>query len=473
MTFSLSHKQLPLPRPDPRKTSLRDVAVWGLPTAAVLAVLAHFSILAAGAIVGLLFVGIAFWQPRIALMIIFAIIPLQKSIPGLPIHLSISELCLAILFPIALLKTAQMGKPIRMGPVVWPVILYLFLCLLSSLPHFKLHDPAITSYVQMIVYLVFGIMIGASFPGDTEDLVFALYGAVGMATVFAIMVLATHFHYPHAQKNAWGATFGSTFVMGLEFWLAATLRKDTRLARRLFWALLLIGAALFLTLSRGAWLETVAGSFVLLALRKRFTLMLRVGIVVLPLAAILFFALPHRQQKYAFDFKSTARNIDARYKSIDYAWAQFKAHPIFGVGVGLRKKMDATDLFMVTLAESGIQGVLALLLIHVVVLATAWRLHKKLDPRDPRFSLVAIGAALVVCRFTHGMVDQYWCRGPLIWAWCAVGMMMAVWFEVTRRHGGGSAKRSNPAYSELNLPRPIAPGFVQPEERNPDPPVGE
>lgn len=430
MSSSVVHNQIPAPRRVRPKTSLKQVAKWGLPAALVLGVLAHFSMLAAGAIVGALFLVIAFWQPRIALMITFALIPLQQDIPGMPVHLSISELCLAILFPVCLLKTAQMGKPIRMGPLFWPVMLYLFFCFISSLTHFHPGSPAITAYAQMVVYLVFGIVITASFPGDTDDLRFALEGAVGMAAIFAIMVLLTHFHYPHEDKNAWGAAFGSTFVMGLEFWLAAKFTGDRKKARLLFWALILIGAALFLCLSRGGWLEALAGSFVLLLLRKRFALMLRVALVVIPLAGILYLTLPKQKQQYAFDFKSTAYNIDARYKSIDYAWAQFNSNPVFGVGVQLRKEMDATDLFMVTLAESGVQGVLAFLLIHAVAAGMAWKIHKRLDPRDPRFSLVAIGAALVFQRFAHGMVDQYWCRGPLIWAWCAAGMMTAVWFEV-------------------------------------------
>ncbi|MCL5945322.1 MAG: O-antigen ligase family protein [Planctomycetes bacterium] len=416
-----------------RKASLKQVASWGLPVAAVLAVLAHFSMLAAGAIVGALFIIIALWQPRIALMITFALIPLQTDIPGMPVHLSISELCLALLFPICLLKAAQMGKPLRMGPLFWPIMAYLFFCFISSLSHFHPHSPAITAYAQMVVYLVFGVMLCASFPGDTDDLRFALEGAVAMSAVFALMVLLTHFHYPREDKNAWGAVFGSTFVMALEFWLAAKSAGDRKKGRLLFWALIVIGAALFLCLSRGGWLEAMAGSFVLLLLRKRFGLMLRVGLIVVPLAGLLYLTLPKEKQHYAFDFKSNARNIDARYKSIDYAWAQFNSNPVFGVGVQLRKEMDATDLFMVTLAESGVQGVLAFLLIHAVAAGMAWKIHKRLDPRDPRFSLVAIGAALVFQRFAHGMVDQYWCRGPLIWAWCAAGMMTAVWFEVRRR----------------------------------------
>ena len=423
---------------DKRKVTLGQVAKWGVPIGVILGFLSGHALAAAAAILLVPFVIVAFAQPRVALMITFALIPLGQSIPDLPIHLSISEIFLAVLFPVCMLKTAQLGRPIRMGPLFWPVMLYLFVCLIPSLPHFHPHSPAITAYAQMVVYLVFGIMITASFPGGTDDLRFALEGAVGMAAIFAIMVLLTHFHYPLANKNYWGAVFGSTFVMGLEFWLAAKFAGDRKKARLLFWALLLIGAALFLCLSRGGWLEATAGSFVLLLLRKRFGLILRVGLVVIPLAGLLYLTLPKQKQNYAFDFSSNAGNINARYQSIDYAWQQFQSNPVFGVGVQLRKEMDATDLFMVTLAESGVQGVLAFLLIHAVAAGMAWKIHKRLDQRDPRFSLVAIGAALVFQRFAHGMVDQYWCRGPLIWAWCAAGMMTAVWFEVRSAPRRGS-----------------------------------
>jgi len=415
---------------DKRKVSLGQVAKWGVPIGVVLGFLSGHALAAAAALLLVPFVIVAFAQPRIALMITFALIPLGQSIPDLPIHLSISELCLAILFPVCLLKTAQMGKPIRMGPLFWPVMLYLLFCLISSLPHFHLHSPAITAYAQMVVYLVFGIMITASFPGGTDDLRFALEGAVGMAAIFALMVLLTHFHYPLANKNYWGAVFGSTFVMGLEFWLAARVAGDRKKARLLFWALLLIGAALFLCLSRGGWGEAVAGSFVLLLLRRRFTLLLRVGLLMVPLIAVLWITLPKSDKTYAVNISTTAHSTWTRIYDLKYAWAQYQTNPIFGVGVQLRKEMDATDLLMVTLAESGVQGVLAFLLIHAVAAGMAWKIHKRLDPRDPRFSLVAIGAALVFQRFAHGMVDQYWCRGPLIWAWCAAGMMTAVWFEV-------------------------------------------
>ena len=435
MSSSVVHNQIPAPRRRaPRKTSLRQVAAWGLPTAVVLAVVAHFVPIAAGAAFAFIFVFVAFWQPRIALMLIFALVPIQQALPlHLPVKLSISEFGLAIFLPIALLKSAQMGKQLRLGPTLWPTVIYLVLCLFSSVLYPHWHLLAIKAYAQMVVYIVIAPMICASFPGDTDDLRFAIEGAVGMAAIFAAMVLLTHFHYPNENKNAWGANFGGAFAMAMELWLAAKIAGRHSAARWLMWALVLIGMALFMCLSRGGWLEGGVACMIILALRKRFALMLRVGIVLLPLLVILFLLLPHKQQHYAFDFKSTAGSLRPRIRLIQHAIKEFESHPITGVGVGLRKEVDPTNLFLITLAETGVQGLIAFLAIYFVIIRTAWKDHKKLSQADPRFTLVALGGALVVGRFVHGMVDEYWLRGSIVWAWSAVGMLAAVDFELRRR----------------------------------------
>jgi O-antigen ligase len=160
--------------------------------------------------------------------------------------------------------------------------------------------------------------------------------------------------------------------------------------------------------------------------------MFRAGIILLPLLVVLWFLLPHKQQHYAFDFKSTAGSLRPRIRLIHYAINEFESHPVTGVGVGLRKKVDPTNLFLITLAETGVQGLIAFLAIYAVALSTAWKTHKKLSQADPRFSLVALGAALICGRFVHGLVDEYWLRGSIVWAWSAVGMMAAVYYEVRR-----------------------------------------
>ena len=103
------------------------------------------------------------------------------------------------------------------------------------------------------------------------------------------------------------------------------------------------------------------------------------------------------------------------------------------MGVGLRKEVDPTNVFLITLAETGVQGLIAFLAIYFVIIRTAWKDHRKLSQADPRFTLVALGGALVVGRFVHGMVDEYWLRGSIVWAWSAVGMLAAVDYELRRR----------------------------------------
>ena len=436
MNSSVVHNQVSASRRVRRKVTLRQVAMWGLPLAGVLAVVAHVSELAGGLAFALLFIPLAFSQPRVALMLIFATVPLLQTVPlHIPVHLSISELCLALFLPIALLKTAQMGKPIRLGPTLWPTLIYLALCLFSSVLYPHWHLLALKAYAEMVVFIVIAPMVCASFPGDTDDLRFSLEGAVGGLAILAVLVLLTHFHYPSGNnKNAaWGASFGAGFAIAMELWLAARIANRRKAARWLAAALTLIGMALFMSLSRGGWLEGLSGCMIILALRRRFVLMFRAAIILLPLLVILFVLLPHKKQNYAFNFSTKAGDIKPRIKLIHYAVKEFEVHPVTGVGVGLRKEVDPTNLFLITLAETGVQGLIAFLAIYFVIIRTAWKDHKMLSQADPRFTLVALGGALVVGRFVHGMVDEYWLRGSIVWAWSAVGMLAAVDYELRRR----------------------------------------
>ncbi len=425
-----------LRRTPAKGTSLGQVAIWGLPVAVVLAVLAHFSPLVAGAGFIVIFIALSASQPRIGLLLTFATVPLLQAVPlHIPLRLSISELCMAILLPIVLVKSAQMGKPLRIGPTLWPSVIYLFLCLVSSALYPHWHLEAIKAFVEMFVFIIIAPMLCASFPGGTDDLHFALEGAVGALAILAILVLATHFHYPPGNnKNAaWGSSFGAGFAITFELWLGAKIVGRKRAIRWLGLALLLIGAALFMSLSRGGWLEAITGCMVILLLRRRFILMARMAAVMLPLLVLLYLFLPHKQQHYAFDFNPNKGSIQPRIQLIHHAINEFENHPVLGVGVGLRKQVDPTNVFLITLAETGVQGLAAFLAIYAVALLTAWNTHKKLSPADPRFTLVALGAALIFGRFAHGMVDEYWLRGSIEWAWCAVGMLAAVHFEVTRQ----------------------------------------
>ena len=465
MNSSVLHNQVPAPRRAPRKVGLARVLRWGIPAGLVLGAVGHVSAIAATAIYIPLFLYVAFWQPRIALMVTFAIVPLVQVLPvHLPVHLDAADFSMSMLLPICLIKSAHLKRPIRVGPSLWPTLLYLFFCFLSTLPHFHPGSPAIPAFAQMVVYLVFATMLCASFPGTTDDLIFALQGAVAFIAVFAVLFIGSHNHLPYEDKNLWGEVFGSGFVMALEFWLAANLRGERGAKRWWLLALCLIAAGCLLCVSRGGWMEATIGSAIVLSMRRQFRLVFRAALVVTPLILALWFTLPQAKQKYAFALGANNVDVQSRLVVIAQTWQNFENHPFFGKGIQIRKEINAVNVFTVALAESGVQGLASFLLLQAVVLGLAWKVHRRLDPRDARFSLVTLGGALIVCRLVHGLVDFYWARGALLWAWGAVGMLTVVYYET--RPGrriqwlGGRAAHPDAAGAGVATGRALEPGPI-------------
>jgi hypothetical protein len=103
------------------------------------------------------------------------------------------------------------------------------------------------------------------------------------------------------------------------------------------------------------------------------------------------------------------------------------------VGISLRKVIDATNIVCVSLAESGVLGFGTFALMHFAVLRSAWKTQKMIPRSDMLYSPVALGGALVIARLTHGLVDHYWSRGPILQAWAAAGMCTAVYFHVRKK----------------------------------------
>ena len=157
-------------------------------------------------------------------------------------------------------------------------------------------------------------------------------------------------------------------------------------------ALAIIGAGLLATLSRGAWLGAFCGVGVLLMLRRQFGVFFRAGLVLIPVILIAWQFLPKESRETATGFdRSTHRNIEARFQTIEIARGYFDQDPVLGMGVGLRKEFDATNLLWVTLAETGVLGAGALILIHVAFFRMAWRVQKWTAREDELFTVLALG----------------------------------------------------------------------------------
>ena len=373
-----------------------------------------------------LFWMITWKRPGLALFSIFALAPIQNdlSMAG-PLRFSIAEVNLLLTLPVFVMQS----RPARLGPLAFPVAAYLVCCLFSSALQWR--DTALVSLIQIGVYLVAAVMVFRSLPRRVEQYRASLFGLIAVCCILAAFVLANQSGYVLGlHKNGAGGSLACGMIVCTELWFA---ERDSLRKQWLLVALGIIACGLFFTLSRGAWITAISGVGVILLLRRQFVMMMRATVVFAALVAICWGRLPADARNYATGFERENYNIMARYNSIDYAQAEFETSPLTGVGVGLRKEYDATNILLLTLAETGVPGLVALLAIHVAFLRMAWRSRHYLARSSPEASLVTIGSALVIGKMLHGTVDLYWGRGDLMLTWAAAGMAIRAYAVGRRR----------------------------------------
>ena len=319
----------------------------------------------------------------------------------------------------------------KIGPLLWPALLYLCVCLYSTLANVG-DRSAQLAFGQMLVYMTLLVGFFSSFVEQPQKLLLALYGLVVVGAVLGTVALVLHTDYILGlHKNSLGGSLACALIVAVELWMAA----DRPLRKWLLGsALALIGGGLLMSLSRGGWLGAVAGLSVIFLLRRDFRLLLRVGLLMIPVVAVLWASLPQESREYATSFEAKGQN-NIQTRLDDYALARhyFDTSPLYGVGVQLRKQSDATNVVLFTLAETGILGLLTFGLLYAAFFRAVWQMRLKVLPKDPLFSLYAVGSALLVARLAHGMVDHYWGRGPTFMAWAAFGMFVAVFGAVRQR----------------------------------------
>src|SRR5579862_434482 len=364
--------------------------------------------------------------PSIPLMLIFALAPFQQDMSiGGPVKFSIAEINLMLTCVMFVIQR----RPIRWGPAALPIALYLGACVLSSFVLW--HPSTLTSMIQMVLYMVAAVVVFTTFARTEEDFRPAFYGllAIGLVLATAVIVLRTGYVLG-LHKNGVGDSLAAAVIVCGELWFAETRRK-ARMA--LSAVMVILTAGLFFSLSRGAWMGAFVGLVVILSMRRQFKLIFRASFFLVPLIAICWKLLPDQDRSYTTGLSKANWNIQMRYNSLYFAEECFSKSPIFGVGVGLRKEYDATNLFWLTLAETGVLGLAAFLAIHVSFLRMVWRTQRLLSRSHMLYSLVAIGGALITSKFVHGMVDHYWSRGAIMIAWASAGMATHGYI-ITRYH---------------------------------------
>jgi len=409
---------------------------------------------AAGLIYVLAYMAICWKRPQVAMMLIFALAPFQNDINamgrhqdpddpladpggggggGSPLHYSMAEINLMLAAVLFILRR----RPILFGPAFVPTMVYLAVCTASSLLSWR--DSTLTSMVQMVLYIVVAVCIFTSLGRDERDYQLSFYGLMLVGLVLAVAVMVTHSGYVlNLHKNGVGGSLSCAVIVATELWLAA---RAPRRRMIMTWVLVTLVAGLFFSLSRGGWVGALVGITLLLAMRGEFRTLMKVMVAFVPLICICWYFLPEKSRDYTTGLTAKNENIQARYNSVEFAREKFDENPFLGVGVGLRKEYDATDLFWLTLAETGVPGAVTFLFLQFAILRMVWKTQKRLRRSDPLYSSVAIGGALMFGRLIHGMVDHYWSRGAITIAWAGAGMATYGYLVVRQREARARADR--------------------------------
>ncbi|MGA2233396.1 MAG: O-antigen ligase family protein, partial [Tepidisphaeraceae bacterium] len=348
--------------------------------------------------------------------VMLAEVPFPFNLSGSDIvHTAPAEISLCLAFPIFWLRSFLKNYPRVSNPILIPVAAYFLVCISSSFVHWTGRD-ALVSMFQMFLYLVMAVKFFSCFVNDRRQLNAALYGLIAACTFVSSVLLITRSDYVlGVHKNATGTFLSYVFIILCEMWLSRAAGRRGKILIPLLLAFNLAG--LVMSASRGAWMGACAGLCVILVSRRQFRLFFKVALVMIPAIAACWVLMPKEQRAYALDFDSASRNVGARIYTIQFYEHEFARNPVLGVGIGLRKETDATNVVMGTLAETGVIGLTAFLAIQFCFFLPVFKATRRIPPTHPDLSYLGLGAALVLCLFTHGLVDHYWSRTQLpVWA---------------------------------------------------------
>jgi len=417
----------PLTLPSVKKQRIFLRGLLAVASAALLSAAGlHNLLIAAGALYVTVFWFIAWRYPAVALMLIFASAPFQNDLSGGGdgAKFSLAEINLVLTIPVIYIRWLAQKRQPHVGPLLLPVLLYFTVCLCSSAINW--HGSALISLIQMLLYLVIVVAVFNVFALETREYRLSFEVLVGVGVFLAIAGLATDYWFIGLNKNGIADSLACSFLVCVEMILSA---RSPRRRYVMMAALAVIALGLLFSLSRGAWLGTIGGVVCIFTLRRKLPELLKIAVMMLPLLALFWYFLPDSSKDYATGFGQDHYNIQMRYNSIDLAERYFNESPLYGMGVGLRKDYDATNVLLMVLAETGVLGLVGFILIHLTFYKMLWKAHTRIPTDDALFTLLCIGGALVMNKFVHGLVDHYWSRGALMATWASAGMATRAYYE--------------------------------------------
>jgi O-antigen ligase len=389
-------------------------------------------------------------KPYYVMLLSMASAPFVMNVSGTgALNFSLTEINILLLSISMLGKLLLTQRLVSIGKLAAPVAIYLAIAAISSIQGGVVSADVI-AVIQTAIFCFLCPLLAMNAkltPDQNRNLLLGyamsclLLAVLQMSFGIGKQVLGIH-------KNNMGQNLATGLIVWICLWMDSLRGWWSRFTVP---AMLLTLLGLFITLSRGAWVGAVVGLIVVAVLNRRFVFLARVLAIAVPVITIMWVYLPEDNKQYASGIDSKEhRNIAARYVSRDVALAAFKQSPFIGVGVSLRKQMDATNLVFVTLGESGVLGLLSFVTIQVTYIVLVVRLKRVIPRNDPRYFLLVVSPTLMAVRLAHGQFDHYWVRGATTMAWVSVGVVLAIAADEKRRMLRlKSQRQKDPSWSVL------------------------
>jgi hypothetical protein len=395
--------------------------------AAVVIAVAGWDVLPRGAILGVCVAAmwvIAIRAPAVALAVIFAAAPWYHDVGDGSIKVATADLLLVGVAPVVLVRWLRSNRPVVFGPMAFSLLAYIGACVVITIAN-PVDAVALRNVAQMLLYLAGVVGVVAYGLSRPDELDLAYWSYIASVLVVAVAVLSTgQMFVLGMHKNAVGGVLSVGIVIATHLILHARELKRTHWLATFILAVMT--AAIVVSASRGAWVGAILGVGAVLIAHKKAKLALRVTAVLVVVAVIGWMLMPEERREYASSFDSERWNIKLRYKSAEYAWELFQEAPLTGNGLQLRDGYDATNVVLLSLAESGVVGFAALVSMWVTFGVCAYSMSRRVPVGTAHFSLIAIGIGVMVCKIGHGMFDHYWGRGLTV-PWAGAGMLIAAW----------------------------------------------
>jgi O-antigen ligase len=360
---------------------------------------------------------------------------------------SAAELHIFMIAIVSVAKVILSRRPISIGKLTGPVLLYMGLSAVSAYQGGIEREDIIALFQTGIFCFILPFLFMDSNLTPTSQrniLLIAACSTVALG-VFQIVAGPKAFALGIHKNN-----MGQGMAAGLSLWLCAWFDGSKGWwSRILVPAIAIVTIALIFTLSRGAWIGAGCALIALALMYGRVQLLVRASLVIAPLIVVMWNFLPKEDQEYASSFdRQKYDNIEARYANFDRTSALIKSSPFMGHGISIRKKLDATSLVMVTLAEGGILGFVLFIIALGTYFVIVFRIVSRIPRSDPRFIIVAASCAVMVSRLGHAQFDHYWVRGASTIAWASVGMVLAIERSVSASRRRASLRVSESVQSE-------------------------